>query len=525
MLQHNCVNTYDSIKKPKVVSTTSISNWLKSISNSEYSETITKARTGELDYDKTKASLPCVTYNFLYNNYKKDKNVISGTGYLYIDIDDKTFDANLLDSSMVYAYYKSFGGKGYAIIVRVDGLTLENFKSSYNFITEKLGIVSYVDVNAIKASQFNVLSFDKDIFINENSIAFQAINKKVSFTPIQEGEKRERLIGVNDTFLPSDKIRFNNIDDYFMDTDVDYIVFEEKENLCIPFIPKKLEVGQRNRTMFGVLSQYALLNPTMGSGFLCACANEINSHFTQKYEDEKIKSIVAGVIKKRNEGTLEVYLNQERRVLFNPKSKLTVKEKQKTTAVLMGKIKTNKTQQAINDCIENWNFETDGKITQENIAIKINKSLATIKRNWSPFKELVSELNNSYKEDLVIKDKLIVSTKEESPEVLKIDSKTTIDNQIEKIQSLPPNHKEPIREDVPTLVNSTISVEKFIYNCKYKFGSYVADKRFDTLKKDLEEIWNLKFMNEVTEEIRSYINSQIDYSNEDGSYIKLQLLK
>ncbi|MBF4466238.1 hypothetical protein [Flavobacterium sp. LC2016-12] len=88
-----------------------------------------------------------------------------------------------------------------------------------------------------------------------------------------------------------------------------------------------------------------------------------------------------------------------------------------------------------------------------------------------------------------------------------------------------PNHKEPINEDVPRVVNSTISVERFIYNCKYKFGSYVADRRFDTLKKDLEEIWNLKFMSDVTEEIRSFINSQIDYSNEDGSYIKLQLLK
>lgn len=511
MLQHNCVNTYDSIKKPTVVSTTSISNWLKSISNSEYSETITKARTGELDYDKTKASLPCVTYNFLYNNYKKDKNVISGTGYLYIDIDDKTFDANLLDSSMVYAYYKSFGGKGYAIIVKVDGLTLENFKSSYNFITEQLGIVSYVDVNAIKASQFNVLSFDKDIFINENSITFQAINKKVSFTPLQEREKRERLITVNDTFLKSEKVRFNNIDDYFKGTDGDYIVFDEKKNLCIPFIPKRIEVGQRNRTMFGVISQYALLNPTKEIGFLMSCANEINKHFTQKYEEEKIKSIVAGVIKKRKEGTLELFLNRERRILFNPNKKITKEEKQKTTAVLMGKIKTDKTQKSINDSIEDWNFQSDGKITQEKITKKLNKSLATIKRNWSPFKELVSELNNSSKED--------------SPEVLKIESKTVIDKQVENIQSLTPNHKELITKHVPTIVNSTISVERFIYNCKYKFGSYVADKRFDTLKKDLEEIWNLKFMNEVTEEIRNYINMQIDYLHEDGYYVKLQLLK
>lgn len=74
-------------------------------------------------------------------------------------------------------------------------------------------------------------------------------------------------------------------------------------------------------------------------------------------------------------------------------------------------------------------------------------------------------------------------------------------------------------------LNLTIRLDNFISNCKYKFGSYVDDKRFDTLKKELEEIWELKFMKDVTEEIKNYINTQIDYPNEDGYYVKLQLLK
>ena len=74
-------------------------------------------------------------------------------------------------------------------------------------------------------------------------------------------------------------------------------------------------------------------------------------------------------------------------------------------------------------------------------------------------------------------------------------------------------------------LNLTIKLDKFISNCKYKFGSYVDDKRFETLKKELEEIWKLKFMSDITEEIKDYINSQIDYPNEDGYYVKLQLLK
>lgn len=473
-------------------------------------------------YQNIKTSkLPTFRFNFKFSEKASNGSIDMPTGLIYIDVDDTT-DIDLTNP-YIFACWKSLSETGLGILVKVDGLSLTNFKDTYQAIGDLLGV--QIDIGARKATQQNILSYDANLYQNNDSFTFQAINKKVSFTPIQEGEKRERLITVDDTFLPSDKIRFNNIDDYFDGTDDDYIVFDEKKKLCIPYIPKRIEVGHRNRTMFGVLSQYALLNPTIENGFFIKCANEINSHFTQKYDEEKIKSIVGCVIKKRKEGTLEPYFNKERRMIFNPKSKLTVKEKQKTTAVLMGKMKTHKTQQAINECIEDWNIESDGKITQENIALKINKSLATIKRNWSPFKELVSELNNSSKGDLVIKDELIVSTKEDSIEVLKIDYKIAIDNQIQNIQSLIPNHKEPIKEDVPTVVNSTISLEKFIYNCKYKFGSYVADRRFNTLKKDLEEIWNLKFMTDVTEEIRNYINMQIDYLHEDGYYVKLQLLK
>ena len=520
------INQFANCKNPYVNKNVTIDVALSAIKNGDSNlQTILDIRKlgkSSPDYQKTKATkLPTNRFNFRFIENVSNITISEPTGLIYIDVDDST---NVdLTNPYIYACWKSLSETGLGILVKVDGLSLNNFKDTYLRIGDMLGI--QMDLGACKATQQTVQSYDPNLYKNKDSLIFQAIDKKVSSSVIQEGEKRERLIGVNDTFLPSDKIRFNNIGDYFMDTDVDYIVFEEKQNLCIPFIPKKIEVGQRNRTMFGVLSQYALLNPTMGSGFLCACANEINSHFTQKYEDEKIKSIVAGVIKKRNEGTLEVYLNQERRILFNPKSKLKVKEKQKTTAVLMGKMKTDETQQAINDCIEDWNFETDGKITQENIAIKTNKSLSTIKRNWSPFKELVLELNNSFKENLSVLDKKIKSVKKVELKKLKSNTIISLDNKIKNEPPLKNYEKTSVIEKAPSIITSPISVEKFIHNCKYKFGSYVADYRFDNLKIDLEEIWNIKFMSQVTEEIKKFINTQIDYQNNDGYYVKLRLLK
>ncbi|MEN9908924.1 MAG: hypothetical protein RLZZ540_2073 [Bacteroidota bacterium] len=520
------INQFKNVKNSFIDKNVTIDEVFSTIKNGDSNlETILAIRKlgkSSSIYQKTKThNIPTFRFNFKFEGKATNETIIEPTGLIYIDVDDSTTID--LTNPHIYACWKSLSETGLGILVKVDGLSLNNFKDTYHGIGNMLGIP--MDLGACKATQQNVLTYDANLYENKNSLTFQAINKKVSFTPIQEGEKRERLITVNDTFLQSDKIRFNNIDDYFKGTDGDYIVFDEKKNLCIPFIPKRIDVGQRNITMFGVLSQYALLNPTKETGFLMACANEINRHFTQKYEEDKIKSIIAGVLKKRKEGTLELYLNQERRILFNPNKKITKEEKQKTTAVLMGKIKTDKTQKSINETIENWNFQCDGKITQEKITEKLNKSLSTIKRNWSPFKELVTELNNSSKAVLMIAEELLTSTKKDSSEVLKIDNNTIIDGRIENIESFKSHHKEPMKTHAPTIVDSTISVERFIYNCKYKFGSYVADKRFETLKKDLEEIWNLKLMSDVTEEIKKYINSQIDYPNEDGYYVKLQLLK
>lgn len=78
----------------------------------------------------------------------------------------------------------------------------------------------------------------------------------------------------------------------------------------------------------------------------------------------------------------------------------------------------------------------------------------------------------------------------------------------------------PISSKVPT----SITINKFITNCKYKFGSYVDDYRFDRLRDDINDIWGIEYISEITEEIKNYINRQIDYPNQDGDYVMLQLL-
>lgn len=140
------------------------------------------ASRNEKLYDEYKACVPCITPNFLYRNTHEDINIIRPTGLLYIDIDPKKgqpfdFDPKILDKSKIYSYFKTFSGIGYGILVKVEGLTKENFKDTFHAICQDLGISQYFDKNARKASQYLALSYDPDVYFNPDSFLFSSVTK------------------------------------------------------------------------------------------------------------------------------------------------------------------------------------------------------------------------------------------------------------------------------------------------------------------------------------------------------------
>ena len=361
------------------------------------------------------SKLPTFRFNFKFNGKASNDNIIEPTGLLYLDVDgDTQIDTT---NPYIFASWKSLSETGLGILVKVDGLTKDNFKDNYIAITDLLGLK--VDMNACKATQQTVLSFDNNLYENKNSITFKAINQKVSSSVIKE--KKEGCIELNETFLKSSKIRFNNLGDYFIDNEDEYILFKNKEKICMPFIPLLIEEGKRNTTVFSIISQYALLNPSVGNEFLKACSDKINQYCTPRISETELTHIIKRVLKKREENTLVANFNKDRRIIFNPNTKLTAKEKQKTTAILMGKFKTDRTQQTINDAIEDWAFEVDGSITQKKIASKIGMSVPTIKRNWKPFKAFVCDLNNDFKEALVDESNVLHNDSDDVSGGLKIE--------------------------------------------------------------------------------------------------------
>lgn len=385
------INTYKCVKKPTVVSTLSIDNWFDQIKQSDYSEQIIKARHGQLDYEATKKSLPCVTYNFLFNGYKTDANASSSTGLMYIDIDHPSFDISTIDPKKVYSYYKSFGGSGYAIIVKVLDLTLENFKASYLNITNDLGITDYIDIQAIKPSQFNVLSYDKDIFINTDSFIYAS-----AATPPIVYREREKAYTV-DGRAEFKQLRFDNLNE--INIEDDYIVNWEGYLYIKCFLPIKKVKNNRNNFLLSYCNNLVYLNPNITLKKTIQILRAVNLKACEKPVDEKHLLRVANSIHKYNQaGTLNpIYFNKLRKIVFSSSCKLTRDEKLEICRVELAEKRTQGSKDKIYDIIEGWDFKRLGSITQRKVYRHNPISKKTVEKYWNDFKTTIELINQRHK--------------------------------------------------------------------------------------------------------------------------------
>jgi len=442
------VSKFESAKAPEVKQVLTIEEVLQIIKNGdEYLQIINTARLygkGSAIYDNLKTnSLPTFRFNFHFNGSAKNQNITSPTGLIYLDVDGSD---SIPQSDYIFASWKSLSNTGYGILVKVDNLTIANYSDVYNQLSEILGIGS--DAGARKATQQTVLSYDSDLYHNPDSLVFHFTEiKKVSNAPILE--KRERCIGTDETFsgFNTDAIRFNNIGDYFTDEYENeiYRVFDEKVMICSPFIPRITNMGNRNSRMFYLLSQYGLLNPNAGKPFLKAIAVTYNKRMLPSLSENEIDSICDSIVRMREEGTLTMYFNEERRLLFNPNIQIPVKEKMKIVNTVLGQMKSQLTEATIYIALENWDFDTYGKITQTKVAELLGKSISTVKRHWNAFKDYAVDLNTDYK------------------------AKTTI---AIKVESMPKIEEKAERND-------GITTERYIKNLKRKYQAFDdSDERY-----------------------------------------------
>ncbi len=383
------INTYECIKNPHVVSILSIDNWLGQIKHSDYSEQILKARNGLLDYKQTKAKLPCVTYNFLYGGYKTDSNIITSSGLVYIDIDNPAFDISRLDLTKVYAYYKSFGGNGYAILVKASGLTKSNFHSTYASITSELGISGYVDKGAAKASQFNVLSYDEDIFINKASFTFTAVEVAPQSIVIQ----RERTAYTTERGAAYQSIRFDNLNE--IEIPADYIVNWEGYEYIRCFMPIKKISKNRNNFLLSYCNNLVYLNDWISKEKTIEILNAVNKQACIEPVDYRhIERVVDSIHKYKEDGTLApIYYWKKRKIVFDKTVKLTREDKLDICHKENAIHKTALSREKLYGILEGWDFGLHGCISQRKVYGNFAISKKTVEKYWKEFKDYVDNVN------------------------------------------------------------------------------------------------------------------------------------
>ena len=175
------ITHYANVKDPKVQDVVSLESVLQIIKNGDANLPLIQSarlvgKSSHL-YDTIKtSSLPTFRFNFLFDESAANNNITEPTGLIYLDCDNTD---TVPDSPYILAKWKSLSNIGFGILIKVNGLTLENYTDTYNHLSELTGIFS--DSGARKATQQTVLSHDPNLYYNPDSLLYDCTNtKKVS---------------------------------------------------------------------------------------------------------------------------------------------------------------------------------------------------------------------------------------------------------------------------------------------------------------------------------------------------------
>ncbi|MDY0906599.1 hypothetical protein [Pedobacter sp. CFBP9032] len=388
------INTYANVSTPSVQSIIPTTEWLEKIKFGEYADVITQLRKfkkGDSFYDETKKTLPCCTYNFLFDSYKKNSNIVSPTGLIYFDVDEPSFDVSTLNLDKVYSYYKSVGGKGYSILTKVENLTLDNYNATYDAILNDLNLNNYFDKDARKATQYNIISNDSDIFINNSSFIYESKNENV---PISMVYKENTNIYERDGYK-TNYIRYSDLTNIELDTPfvVDWNNFREVK-VSIPF--HKISDG-RKRTLLAICCNYVWLNDWLPFDNVVKTMCVIN---TLTCSEPLPYSIILGIVKsifqQKRENRLKPNYN-ERSIIFSKDCGYDKDEKLAICRDLYSQKRVGESKDKLYDFIESWNFQLHGKITVRKLAEVSEMNLKTVTKYYPEFKTGIAQLNAGYK--------------------------------------------------------------------------------------------------------------------------------
>ena len=383
-------------------------SYIKSTNRPEY-ETVLQARSvmkGSSDYNKLKAQMPCVVFNFKIDNaYCNKANCNTPTGYLYLDIDNYD-DMSWSHHQGVCAYWKSLSGKGYSIVVKVEGLTIHNLKEYAKQIASELCIP--YDNNAVSPERQVCLSYDDNPYYNPQATIFKYVQEnKNKNTASRVYNKKNKDISQNAVIsckYASNRVIWDNRQEIVKEYDFNgssFIDFGSDNKLKyaqVFTVHKAVKEGFRHKYLSMFLHQFICLNPHFNEQELWDKLRAVNTSACLEPLDEKrLRKIFWS--KYNNRHSLEEINNRELRFLFNPECNLTNHEKMMLRNGILGQERSKKSQDKIKECLDCWDFNKYGLITLKKVQEVTTLSKRTIEKYSNIFKEYRKLLNELHIEN------------------------------------------------------------------------------------------------------------------------------
>jgi len=188
-----------------VISKTPVNQSILNVFNQIKSEDLKfKVEKLRLTLDKSerellKKQLPCITVSGIFKNGHAAKDLIKHSGLIQIDFDSVSnpieFKEIICKDAFTYACFISPSGTGIKAIVKIlPEFHLESFEALTKYYAVKYDAI--MDVKCKDVGRLMYLSYDENLFINENAMVFDVIKNDVEWA-INQIESTQTDITIN----------------------------------------------------------------------------------------------------------------------------------------------------------------------------------------------------------------------------------------------------------------------------------------------------------------------------------------
>ena len=250
-------------------------------------------------YRELKASMPAFTTSGTFSR-RNNKSLIAYSGVICLDWDKNITLETLAEIKAykhTYVVHKSVGGKGYAIYIKV-GWIAENHWQGYKQVSDcYISLFGITPDNTIDISRPRVMSYDPDLYLNENAEIWQ-------LQPDPEPTK------------PKKPTKQHNIPDRYKTPSIGQILREIASKRLDLLADLEVGSGEANSRLrdltFALLSEHppAVVKPV----FMAICANTEHynntAHYTADALENRFKALSGQTPEKITIGTFMHYYNE-----------------------------------------------------------------------------------------------------------------------------------------------------------------------------------------------------------------------